>query len=404
MACTQKPEDHRVVLCIPVYGQSLALGEEAERITDFDLLASINDGRIVTENLDHAFGYFDNDNLKQMGKKLVHYHKRAYELSVYGMAEVLTAEFGTDTLICTFPGGQGATPLARLSKGTAPYHKFMSDIAHAYEEAAANGWTFKVPAVCYMQGESDIEDYPDTDYKQLLRQLCTDLNQDIKSITGQHESIRIICYQSNNVSGGRHYHQDAYQCTESAVPQSQMELIRDDSLFWVSGPTYPYTFVRERIHIDGTSQKRIGHLAALSVIDIIRGGNRRQGLIPSDVYARGSEVVVRYHVPVSPLQIDTTAVAKAKHYGFGVISPKGIDILQQVIVAGDSVRLLCSQSADSCRVRYAINGELQKSGNRIGPRGNLRDSQGDSQKATIQGKEYPLHNWSYQFDIALSVQ
>ena len=31
-------EGHKTVICIPVYGQSLALGEEAARITDFDSL------------------------------------------------------------------------------------------------------------------------------------------------------------------------------------------------------------------------------------------------------------------------------------------------------------------------------------------------------------------------------
>ena len=50
---------HKVVVCIPVYGQSYALGEEATRITDFDSLRIKHDGRIVTEQLDYTFGYFD---------------------------------------------------------------------------------------------------------------------------------------------------------------------------------------------------------------------------------------------------------------------------------------------------------------------------------------------------------
>ena len=62
-AC-QKDYDHKTVLCIPVYGQSLALGEEAERMTDFNSLAAYADGRIVTEELDHNFGYFENDKFK----------------------------------------------------------------------------------------------------------------------------------------------------------------------------------------------------------------------------------------------------------------------------------------------------------------------------------------------------
>ena len=47
---------HRVVVCIPIYGQSLALGEEAIRITDFDSLKINYDGRIVNEHLNYLFG------------------------------------------------------------------------------------------------------------------------------------------------------------------------------------------------------------------------------------------------------------------------------------------------------------------------------------------------------------
>ena len=93
-ACTQKPEGHKVVICIPVYGQSLALGEEAERITDFDSLAAYANGRIVTENLDHDFGYFEHDDLKKFAKKIVNYQRRSFELSIYTMAQRLADQLG----------------------------------------------------------------------------------------------------------------------------------------------------------------------------------------------------------------------------------------------------------------------------------------------------------------------
>ena len=64
-ACAQKHDGHQVVICIPVYGQSLALGEEAKLITNFEKLDKKYEGRIVTENMDHVFGYFDNNALKQ---------------------------------------------------------------------------------------------------------------------------------------------------------------------------------------------------------------------------------------------------------------------------------------------------------------------------------------------------
>lgn len=138
VAC-HRADEHKTVICIPVYGQSLALGEEAERITDFDSLAEYAGGRIVTENMDHRFGYFENDDLKKFAKKIVGYQKRAYELSIYSMAKMLADQTGSDTLVCIFPGGQGATALANLSKGAMPYQEFMEDIETAYNEALSRG-------------------------------------------------------------------------------------------------------------------------------------------------------------------------------------------------------------------------------------------------------------------------
>lgn len=40
--------DHKVVICVPVFGQSLALGEEAIRITNFDSLKIKYDGTLLS--------------------------------------------------------------------------------------------------------------------------------------------------------------------------------------------------------------------------------------------------------------------------------------------------------------------------------------------------------------------
>ena len=80
---------NRVVICVPVYGQSYALGEEAIRITNFDSLKTNYDGRIVTENLDHRYGYFDYSDLRVITRRLLSIHNKSFELSAYGMAEYL---------------------------------------------------------------------------------------------------------------------------------------------------------------------------------------------------------------------------------------------------------------------------------------------------------------------------
>ena len=383
LAACHEYNGYKTVLCIPVYGQSLALGEEAERITDFDSLANYADGRIVTENLDHQFGYFENDGLKEFAKKLVGYQKRAFELSIYNMAEVLADATGSDTLICIFPGGQGATAIANLSKGTKPYQKFIEDIKSAYEEATENGWEFIIPAICWMQGESDIVDYPDTDYKQMLQQIRNDMNADISSITKRNENIPFICYQANSLTRAEHFKAQNFDCRETHVPQTFVELLRDDSCFWASGPTYPYTCVNEKIHIDAIGQQSIGALAAKSVLGILRGKERFRGLIPVSVTSQDSSVTIHFNVPCPPLSIDTIQVVKAEYYGFSVINKQSHNIAKSVVLGGDSVIINCTEAPNDCRIRYAVNGDYMKSGNLHGPRGNLRDAMG---------------NWCYQFD------
>ena len=391
--------DKRTVLCIPVYGQSLALGEEAVRITNFDSLANYADGRIVTENLSHNFGYFDNDNTKLFAKKLIHYQKHSYELSIYKLAIELADATGNDTLICIFPGGQGGTEIADLSKRTIPYQKFIENIKTAYEEASDNGWEFIVPAICWMQGESDIVDYPNTDYRQLFKKIQEDMNNDIKDITHQSVDIPFICYQANSLTRAKKFNANAYNCRETKVPQAFVNLLSTDKDFWASGPTYPYACVNEKIHIDAIGQQCIGTLAAKSVLGILRDKYRFQGLIPLSVLSQDTIVTIRFHVPCPPLVIDTIQVRKANNYGFSVINRQNQNIAKSIIIGGDSVVIHCSGTPTDCRIRCAVNGDYMKSGNLHGPRGNLRDSQGDSLTIDIQGKIYPIHNWCYQFDM-----
>ena len=398
VGCSVKVE-HRTVICIPVYGQSLALGEEADRITDFDSLKQDYDGRIVTESLDYGFGYLDDNIYKQKLKKLLKYNKRSFELSVYGMAEALVRQLGSDTIVCIFPGGKGMSGIDTISKPNAIYFKFLKEVKIAYEHSKAMGWEFNVPAICWMQGESDIIDFPDNDYEQKLKQFHNNVNKDIKTITGQKNDIRMICYQSNVLTMSPHYQPNTYDCKMTRTPQAVVNLINNDSLFWASGPTYPYSFVNEYLHIDGISQKRLGNLHAIAALKVIRGEKKVYGLIPISTSVDGNDILVHFNVPSPPLVFDTIAVKSTEHYGFSVISEDGRDVITDVAIEGNDVRLKCAYLPKECKIRYAVNGEFIKSGNKRGPRGNLRDSQGNSLTAEIGGLSYPLHNWCYQFDI-----
>ena len=89
---------------------------------------------------------------------------------------------------------------------------------------------------------------------------------------------------------------------------------------------------------------------------------------------------------------------KADHYGFNIIRQDNTDIISDVVLHGDTVTITCSELPVGCRIRYGVNGEFRKGGRLHGPRGNLRDSQGETRKITINGKTYPQDNWCYIFD------
>ena len=376
---------HKTVICIPVYGQSLALGEEAKRLTNFDSLSQYASGRIVTQDLDHDFGYFDNNKMKERAKKAIRYQKRSFELSIYSMAELLADSTGNDTLICIFPGGQGASTLANLSKGTNPYQQFINNIATACHETRYRGWEFYVPAICWMQGESDIVDYPPTDYQQLLKQVWRDMNTDILCVTGQKDSIPFICYQASSLSRAEHFRANNFICPETNVPQTFVNLLRDNSHFWASGPTYPYSCVNEKIHIDAHGQQSIGRLAARSVLGIMRGKERNRGLIPIGTDIHDTRITIYFNDTGNSLLFDTIQVNKAEHWGFSVINKENKNIVSSVLIFKNAIHINCSQAANGCKIRYGINGDYMKSGRLHGPRGNLRDAIG---------------NWCYQFELS----
>lgn len=397
-SCQEHLSQGRVVLCVPVYGQSLAFGEETQRITNIDSLNKLYDYRILDEQLENHYGYYESDGTKKWLKRMFGVKNRDFEVSIYGMAECLVKELGQDSMICVFAGGQGATPIAGISKGTHPYEKFLSDLKSAKAKADEKGMQFVVPAICWMQGESDMYDYTYVDYKSKLKRFAQDINEDVKRITGQRQNIKIVMYQTNMVALCHKYNPTQYSPYEITIPQAQLDLIREDSMFVAGTPTYLFPFARERMHADAIGQKMMGAYNAKVVLDIIRKQESHGGVYPKKILRKGNVVKVVMNIPTPPLQFDTINVRRVKNYGFDVVTPLGNSIIERVAIQDDTITIACSKSPQDAKVRYAVNGENGKSGRINGARGNLRDSQGDYDKMVAGKKSYPQYHWCYQFD------
>ena len=71
-ACEGGSDKPKVVVCVPVYGQSLAMGEESELVTDIDGLTKKWNGRLVGEGLDEFISLIQK---KLWAINMVHLHR-----------------------------------------------------------------------------------------------------------------------------------------------------------------------------------------------------------------------------------------------------------------------------------------------------------------------------------------
>jgi hypothetical protein len=84
--------------------------------------------------------------------------------------------------------GRGGTPIAGLSKGTAPYVRLISQVAAARALSVGH---YTVPAIIWMQGESDAGNL---NYAAQLQQLFADLDADVRQTAGQGQTVQFfIC-------------------------------------------------------------------------------------------------------------------------------------------------------------------------------------------------------------------
>lgn len=380
---TFKIYDSDVLIC-PIYGQSLAVGGEAYPHITKEIKYK---GLQVDENLDDVP---INTNSK-------------VELAYYGLQEGLISSFCNThnlnykqlvTKICSFCYGLGATSILKFIKGEELYASFLAKIKLAYDNAKEKGNnTVKVPAVVYIQGEADLVPHTQQ-YKELLAQLQVDLNTDIKAITNQVEDIPIVLYQTNQLNIGKT--NDEFDAFRTKVPTSQMQLIRDNDMFIAATPFYWMDFYNENIHITGYWQKVAGYFYGNAILNYI-DGRFSNGVVPSGISVSENDIVIKYNTPSLPLVVDTETVTKVgDNFGYNVIKSDKTDILVSVEVYREQVVLHCSESPIGCRVRYGINGSINKAGWKEGPRGNIRDS--SIIPIDVDGQNFIAHNWAYMFD------
>lgn len=172
------------------YGQSLSLGERAVNQWPIDLAIPpeqdvglmFASGVIPRGAMNELIPFADSTAPVDMD---------AWNIGAPGVTPLYGALFELRGLPGTRIGsaaGRGGTPIAGLSKGTAPYLRLISQVAAG---KALSGGHYRVSAIIWMQGESDPGNL---NYAAQLKRLVVDLDADVRATTGQVQTVQFfIC-------------------------------------------------------------------------------------------------------------------------------------------------------------------------------------------------------------------
>jgi hypothetical protein len=277
--------------------------------------------------------------------------------------------FGNYRLLSSAPGLGGAQ-ISQLAKGTEPYDRLLSQVRQAKSICDSLGKNFSVPAISWIQGST---------VAQEISQLQTDLNADIKAITGQKQDVKLITweyYSSGSYTGyllENSYVKDVHEMNSNVVcacPSYMLRYMGEGSA--TEAPT--------NIHFTAESSKWIGGYMGIAYKRLVLEKQDWQPLRPIAYTVDGNRIYIKFHVPVPPLRFNTTLVAKAENYGFEVTDYNGNfnEITDVSIVGTDTVKLTLSSSYNNAyNVTYADQRKAgyEGLGALYGRRGNLCDSQ-----------------------------
>ena len=284
--------------------------------------------------------------------------------------------------------------------GTGPFAQALAQIERAQELAEAQGLSYKVAAVVWVQGESDNSN---GGYANSFSTIVKRYNTCIKAITGQVEDVFFF---SDSIT----YNHSYAGKSEILTVDQQLQVAHEDSGTTVNsgrvysiGPRYPY---HPATHYAPQSVVAKGEVIAQSIERVVfrRRPWEPLSLKSTTVLNAWNLIDCQFHVPVPPLQWGITnpnstsqAVSAefSANYGFEVKNASGAEILTGVsLLSASKVRLQCSEDPSGGTLSYG--NRVLNSGSTL--RGNLCDSHHYPSLFTdAEAQSYDTRNWCMPF-------
>lgn len=292
--------------------------------------------------------------------------------------------------------GHGGYKIRQLNKGSVWYQLLIDHVQAGTGLSAAEGKTYSVRALGWLQGEADQSGgaKPRLEYKNDLIRYQADVDHDVKSMTGQIEDVPLITYQlSCYVAQGGDFRN---------VTLAQLDACEESDQVTICSPTYPFPYGGDLVHMTNIGYLWISHYFGKVYHEVVV---ERKEWIPLSMKSvkvqngpQGDAVFVEFHVAHPPLVLDTSSLTAAKDYGFAIEDDGGALTINSVeVVEPAKVRILVDRPLlANPRVRYALDYLGAGMNLNNGASGNLRDSDGRS--FVLDSKRYSLYNWCVAFD------
>lgn len=365
------------------------------------------------------------------------------ECPLYGVVNHLQKKIGGN-FIATSSGtsGRSIEELSKESKVSDRQHyvtEFKSTLSNGVLAARKNNCSISCPVIFFMQGENNYENKGNgltvgakstsdkNEYKQLLVRLKDNMQDDILSAYGQPEKPVFITYQAGCQYGKN---------KELSIGMAQLEASNEYDDIICAGPVYPLP--DRGGHLDPNGYRWYGEMLAKVYYKTQVLGEDFKPLQPKRLQRmeNAKQIKIQFHVPVSPLVLDTwTTSVKFKDYGFEVHKDGIKQTLSNVAIEDDCVVITAANDLSSGRLEIIYAG-IGENGVLNRGHGNLRDSDdyeafftyvdldgkesgeyiyprdpGNSLRPVnevknqlgqpIYGQPYPLYNWSVAFYYVL---
>jgi lysophospholipase L1-like esterase len=305
--------------------------------------------------------------------------------------------------------GQGIVAINKQTGSTTGttgrgYAATLFEVGAIARLAKAAGKSYGVGVVVMTHGETDCSS---TTYKDQLVQLMSDYNTDIAAITGQTRKIPMYLSQQHGCPG-------APACTKSSdlrpianVTEWQLGVDHKGD-FVCTGPKYQYPAHSDGdgIHLNVTGYQLLGEKTAQIYYQRAVLGQDWQPLQPTSVEHSGRVVTVHFHVPVPPLNWDTSLdnpkiTEWVNGKGFELRTASANITIASVAIAGNDVQITASSDlpATGVTVGYALTnqGKQMSTASKSVRWGQLRDS--DPFMGTTTNKPNPNYCVSFEMPV-----